>query len=323
MTCYFLALWCAICESWAKKFGASQNQKSYCAALPRSVIILNLLTLRPNKAQCGAFFEQLAQRQERASHERQVNCSNQLLLKRPNVSKLVCSRFTNPINVCPALNFCNSGQTRKIFMFKFIEILKQWPILQKFSSNLNTCLKYLQNVFKNYFESVLAGALISLLVGFVYGLTCPNNIFQYFVRACASLGLTCVNGHLVLFLGLIMVCLDGLILLCLTLFKHCKTSNTVHMILFMGNVCAMITAGLPLFWEANTDSSFAMFALFKNSPVFWIYGAFIGLSLTLGLIMLRPYVIKPNVVFVQALCIIVSDVPMFLAGFFGVLLSCS
>ena len=202
-------------------------------------------------------------------------------------------------------------------MFKWVENLKRWPMLQQFSFNLNTCLKYEQNMFKNYFESVLAGALISLLVCFVYGLTCPNNIFQYFVRACASLGLTSVYGHLVLFLGLIMVCLDGLILLCLTLFKHCKTTNTVIMILFMGNVSAMITAGLPLFWEANTEGSFAMCAWFKNSPVFWIYAAFIGLSLTYGVIMLRPYVIKPYVLFVQALCIIVSDVAMFLAGFFG------
>lgn len=43
---------------WAE--GKNQNQKSYCAALLRSVIILNLLAVRPNKAQC--VFEQLAQR---------------------------------------------------------------------------------------------------------------------------------------------------------------------------------------------------------------------------------------------------------------------
>ena len=173
------------------------------------------------------------------------------------------------------------------------------------------------NFFKKHLKWVLTVALLSLGVFLAYGFVCENNVFKSFVKTCTSLGITNTNGMLVLFLGLTMACLDGWVLLCLTLFKHMKASNTIHMVVFLGNVLIVVTAGLPLFWEANTDSSFAMFALYKNTPLFWLYATVIGISLLSGLAMLKPYVKGQHVVLVQTTCLIASDIPMFLAGFFG------
>lgn len=144
-----------------------------------------------------------------------------------------------------------------------------------------------------------------------------HTVLELFLCLSTKLNLNSPNSVLVFFLALVMICVDCAILYSLVNFKHVKTSHALHITLLLGNLITAFASCLPLFWEANTDSSFAMFVLYKSTSVFWIYAAIIGLSLSLGAIMLAPCVVKRHVVFVQAVMLIVSDVPMFLAGYFG------
>ena len=161
--------------------------------------------------------------------------------------------------------------------------------------------------------SLLVGLIMLIFLAFA----CEQNIFRTYLETTKFLNLTPPNGTLVFFLAMTMACTDGLILLCLTMFNTIKASRSVHMLVLLNNVLAVMAACMPLSWEANTDSSIAMFALYDSTFAFWAYAFTLGLLLSVGSGWLVQNTRVSYVVAVQAACLVFSDVPMFIASLFG------
>lgn len=169
--------------------------------------------------------------------------------------------------------------------------------------------------------------VITFVVILAIWFLCQGTTFVYaFDMFCVQLGLYLPNAPLALWLGLTMALVDGFLWVSLVTFKHFKGGPTMHMAAFVSNALAVLISVLPFFWEANLDSSLAMFALYKNVTAFYLYVGLMTFGMFIGLwYLLRPGVWYKHVVLIQACGLIVTDVGLFLATYWGLpvgLLTC-
>jgi hypothetical protein len=204
-----------------------------------------------------------------------------------------------------------------------------YEIIMKFVRIIKTIINALITAAMPTIAGIIIGALFGLVGVFGCQYACQKLVLFY----TEVLGLTHQNGQIVLTWMLLLVIIDAILYRYLAYNKslsiRCKPQpewviNHCFVLQLLCRVAICILSLVPFVWEANTDSSLTMFMQnFSSTLAFQVYVGFLAASFSTGAILLwvnRKQGLQFKMSYfvpLQALSLILSDIPMFLGACAG------